>query len=96
MTKQKSKKSVKSEKKSKVSKDDDLKQTKMHVDGRVGPISKKMIKRLFSTGKINLTTYFWASGMTMPKQLWEIRELRLNLIFIEFLFILKIIDINNI
>lgn len=50
--------------------------TKLNVDGRKGPVSKKEIKRMFNLGKVDMKTEFWAAGMAKPKPLYAIRELR--------------------
>ena len=63
-------------KESKKEKDAFAETTKIHVDGRKGPISKKEIQRMFNIGKIDMRTEFWAAEMAKPKPLYAIRELR--------------------
>lgn len=55
---------------------DEDNETVINVDGRIGPIKKQEIRKLFNQGKLTLSTRFWADGLTKPKPLWSIRELR--------------------
>ncbi|CAD7701733.1 unnamed protein product, partial [Ostreobium quekettii] len=55
---------------------DEAQETVMNVDGRIGPIKKQEIRKLFNQAKLSLATKFWADGMTKPKPLYSIRELR--------------------
>lgn len=55
-------------------------ETKINVDGLLGPVMKSEIKQMFSDGSIRLTTHFQSTAMRKSKPLWSIRELRFDLI----------------
>lgn len=44
--------------------------------GRLGPISKEQICKMWASGEIGPRTLFWAAGLPQPQSLGSIRELR--------------------